>query len=163
MKQNGKDATNKTINGELKRNEVWPIILEEFIIETRRRATLNLELNGIGKMSGMTGEAKSSQSASYELMNDLTILQVFRITDFCAFVWMVGLRPNCLRCVWKVCGVRPIVDMTSEMISSLEVGRSATPPDSDRIHGVILVEDDSRSNNTSHERVKWRAFGHRLF
>ncbi|KAJ8910128.1 hypothetical protein NQ315_003499 [Exocentrus adspersus] len=68
--------------------------------------------------SGMNGEAKSSQSASYELTNDLTILQVFRITDFCAFVWMVGLRPSCLRCVWKVCGVRPVVDMTSGMIST---------------------------------------------
>ncbi|KAJ8910950.1 hypothetical protein NQ315_014956 [Exocentrus adspersus] len=59
MKQNGKDATNKTINGKLKRNKICEkppairtkfglFILEEFIIEARRRATLNLELNGIG-------------------------------------------------------------------------------------------------------------------
>ncbi|KAJ8917959.1 hypothetical protein NQ315_002654 [Exocentrus adspersus] len=70
--------------------------------------------------SRMTGEAKSSQSASYELMNDLTILQVFRTSDFCELVWMAShyVLPS-VRNLGKVSGWRMILFIALFIMSFL--------------------------------------------
>lgn len=66
------------------------------------------------------------------------MLVVLKITGFCKFVCMLGLRPNCLRCVLKVCGLRPAFEMINGIISTFFCFQSLCTSVASSVYFVIF-------------------------